>query len=133
MAVQKMRLIQKVAEPILLKTGASAVVGGDGLKTRTALELATINTRVVAVAATDIAATSFGACWVTGVFRSTAKAAVNLAPGDLVVVETNGGATFDVGIATELASGIVVNTDPATAGLFEMWLVSEFIGTLLVA
>ena len=75
----------------------------------------------VGVCAQDIAASSYGTVYCTGMFKGTADTGVDFGLGDFVY---NASATkLDEGTAGDVPVGKVVHTDPAEAGTvtFELW------------
>jgi len=98
---------------VVLSSGALAEVADD------------CTTGIVGICAEDIAASSYGTVYISGVFKGTAASGVNFAIGDKVYAA--GADTLDAGSQNDVCVGKVVHTDPSAGGTvyFELWSIID--------
>lgn len=127
MAAGNVRTISGMSlDTVLMKTAATAVKEGDCLKTVTALAVTASGDAVDFIAASDIAASTFGAVYYDGVFNGKAAAAVDFAIGVVIYAKGAAGSDFDTGLVGNKSSGVTVQVEPPSAGRFNFMLQGFF-------
>lgn len=126
MAANDFRFVSGRGTTVVMKANASTAINVGELVYLSSGLLTIANdsntTGFVGVAAENIPVSTFGTVIIDGVFEGTAAAGVNFAPGDYVYSNGAAATKLDAGTAADLAVGLCVNTDPATAGAVQFTL-----------